>query len=216
MSNGNWYRASVWREDKTYQLSPAQGRALTFFEKTALSQSLLRTGRPPLTYLPLSCPFIGREGEKKGGRVGLEKNEHRCQEMKEEGREPSKFPVFSLLHPPGGDPGGGVNSACLLLINPRPALYGVVFRAVLGSQEHFREQSFTQEKRNKAGTVPLKQRTGNRTHWIFFLVYCLDLLPARAVDKYQTSRLRVLYTFLPPLWLCPWHEVGPWALIQSI
>lgn len=138
------------------------GEGFDFFWKgsSALSQLLLRMGRPPLTHLLLSLPFIGREEEKKEVSVGLEKDERGCWEMKEEGRELSKFPVFSrpaspIPHDPWGQ-GEFCLLACLLLINPWPALYGVAFRTVLGSQKHFREQSFTQEKRNKAGTVPLK------------------------------------------------------------
>ena len=116
-------------------------------------------------------------------RAGLEKNEYGRWEMKEEGRGPSKFPFLPPASPRPHDPGGRVNSACLLLINPWPALYGVATRAVLGSQEHFREQSFTPEKRNKAGTVPrtreyAAEHTGS-------LSYCLDLLPAGTVDKDQ-------------------------------
>jgi len=164
---GELSRDEQWKLVQSFPLQRRQsllaeaslGEGFDFFWKgsSALSQFLLRVGRPPLTHLLLSLPFIGREEEKKEVRVGLEKDEHGCWEMKEEGKELSKFPVFSRLHPQNHMIlGGRVNSACLLLINPWPALYGVAFRAVLGSQKHFREQSFTQEKGNKAGTVSLK------------------------------------------------------------
>lgn len=97
----------------------------------------------------------GREIKKEVG-VSLEKNEYGSLLRDKEGRGPPKFLFLPPASPSGYDPGGRVNSACLLLINPEPAHYEVASRTVLGSQEHFREQSFTQEEGNKAGTVPSK------------------------------------------------------------
>lgn len=69
-------------------------------------------------------------------------------------------------------------------------------------------KSFTQEKSNKAGTVPLKQRTGERTHWIFFLSLLSCSQPELLTStKSHPSEFCIL--FLPPLWLCPWCELGP-------
>ena len=59
---------------------------------------------------------------------------------------------------PGG--WGRVNSTCLLLIKPWPAIYGVASRAVLGSQEHFREQRFHQreEKQSRDCALEIENR----------------------------------------------------------
>lgn len=164
------------------------------------------------THLPSSLLFLVREGDD-NVRAGLEKNEYGCWEMKEEGGGPSKFPFLPPASPKPHDPGGRVNSACLLLINPWPVLYGVVYRAVLGSQEHFREQSFTPEKRNKEGLSLTLENVQLNSLDLFLIVLTYSQPELLTRTKSNPSVFCVLFLLL--LWLCLQSELGPWRFSSS-
>ena len=192
-------------------------------------------GRPPRTpYTPFSSLYRGwEEVGKKEVRVGLEQNEHGCWETKEAGRGSSNFSVFSGLHPQDHMilGAGWILLACFW--SSAGQHFMELPLALFSESRSISGKSFTQEKRNKAGTVPLKQRTGERTHWIFFLSLLSWLAPNRSCWQVPkvTPRSFVYFSYL--LFGCvhgvswghhdyPWRQPGqimqccPYALSYAL
>lgn len=140
--------------------------------------------------------------------------------MKEEGRGPSVFPFLPPASSRPSNPGGWgrANSTCLLLIKPWASVYRVASRAVLGSQEHFREQRFHQREEKQSRDCPLEKKNKQQNS----LDLCLGLLswltPSWSCwQGPKVTLLREVCVLFPPTsWLCSQSELGPWRLSSSL
>lgn len=135
--------------------------------------------------------------------------------MKEEGRKPSKFPFLPPASPRPHDPGGRVNSARLLLINPWPEHYGVASRAVLGSQEHFREELSPKRRETKQG---LSLETESRQQDLLDLLLNLLswLIPSQSCWQVPKVTPQTSVCCSCPLFVCVHGGSGAMVIIQFI
>lgn len=139
--------------------------------------------------------------------------------MKEEGRGPSVFPFLPPASLKPSNPGGWgrVSSTCLLLIKPWPAVYGVASRAVLGSQEHFREQRFHQREEKQSRDCPLEieNRQQNSLDLCLGLLSWLTPSPSCWQGPKVTLLREVCVLFPPASWLFS-EWAGSMATVQLI